>query len=326
MGLKEPGLRGSLRNTSSVLPAFFDVTITNTNSPVQEGDILTVDYSADNTGETQDMQDIRLEIDSVQEDVDPDVMLAGGASTTGTLEWDTTGEPEAEYTATVLSDDDSDSVMVEIGTAIPDNAVLRYSISEGSGTTVEDSIGENDLDLIDAPTWVSNNWQDDWALDFDDNEAKSNQKVDAINENEAFTVAFTVEPQDETSTQLWFEQLDEDNTGFTVGWDDDGIFVRDWDNNGASGSLPDNGSKYRVHAGYDGNEPFLYIDLNERTGTNIGSNGSNTDALYFGRRDDGDNPANAIFDDFIVYDKELSETERQEDAELQPWWEDDSGN
>ena len=125
MGLKESGLRGSLRNTSSVIPAFFDVTITNTNSPVQEGDILTVDYSADNTGDAQDMQDIRLEIDSVQEDVDPGVMLAGGASTTGTLEWDTTGEPEAEYTATVLSDDDSDSVIVEIGSAIPDAVVLQ---------------------------------------------------------------------------------------------------------------------------------------------------------------------------------------------------------
>ena len=124
MALKEPGLRGSLRNTGSVTPAFFDVNITNTNSPVQEGDILTVDYSADNTGDAQDMQDIRLEIDSVQEDVDPDVMLAGGASTTGTLEWDTTGEPEAEYTATVLSNDDSDSVIVEIGSAIPDIVLL----------------------------------------------------------------------------------------------------------------------------------------------------------------------------------------------------------
>ena len=148
MGLKEPGLRGSLRNTSSVLPAFFDVTITNTNSPVQEGDILTVDYSADNTGDAQDMQDIRLEIDSVQEDVDPDVMLAGGASTTGTLEWDTTDEAEAEYTATVLSDDDSDSVMVEIGSAIPDSVVSQYDPREdslGSQTTATDQLGFADL-------------------------------------------------------------------------------------------------------------------------------------------------------------------------------------
>ena len=141
MGLKEPGLRGSLRNTGSVTPAFFDVTITNTNSPVQEGDILTVDYSADNTGDAQDMQDIRLEIDSVQEDVDPGVMLAGGASTTGTLEWDTTDEPEAEYTATVLSDDDSDSVMVEIGSAIPDRVVEDWERSSPLNDYIGDTSG-----------------------------------------------------------------------------------------------------------------------------------------------------------------------------------------
>ena len=138
MGLKEPGLRGSLRNTGSVVPAFFDVTITNTNSPVQEGDILTVDYSADNTGDAQDMQDIRLEIDSVQEDVDPNVMLAGGASTTGTLEWDTTGEAEAEYTATVLSDDDSDSVTVEIGSAIPDRGIFLDDFADNKTQNRDD--------------------------------------------------------------------------------------------------------------------------------------------------------------------------------------------
>ena len=149
MGLKEAGVRGSLRSTSSVLPAFFDVTITNTNSPVEEGDILTVDYGADNTGDAQDTQDIRLEIDSVQEDVDPDVMLAGGASATGTLEWDTTDEAEAEYTATVLSDDDSDSVTVEIGSAIPDSEDLHsafdFSQEDGSLPVTDQSGNGRDL-------------------------------------------------------------------------------------------------------------------------------------------------------------------------------------
>ena len=170
MGLKEPGLRGSLRNTGSVVPAFFDVTITNTNSPVQEGDILTVDYSADNTGDAQDMQDIRLEIDSVQEDVDLDVMLSGGASTTGTLEWDTTGEDEAEYTATVLSDDDSDSVMVEIGSDIPDSVLdqldHRYKHDEGSGDILTDDIGDANFD-IDGASWVSSAGEGGVHLDYD---------------------------------------------------------------------------------------------------------------------------------------------------------------
>ena len=152
MGLKESGLRGSLRSTSSVLPAFFDVTITNTNSPVQEGDILTVDYSADNTGDAQDTQDIRLEIDSVEEDRDSDITLLGAQSTTGTLEWDTTDEDETTYTATVLSDDDTDSVTVEIEDAIPDKLVSEYSFGNFSEANWPDDIGDIDIDNIDGLT------------------------------------------------------------------------------------------------------------------------------------------------------------------------------
>ena len=181
MGLKEGGLRGSLRSTSSVLPAFFDVTITNTNSPVQEGDILAVDYSADNTGDAQDTQDIRLEIDSVQEDVDPGVLLGGGASATGTLEWDTTDEAEAEYTATVLSDDDSDSVTVEIGSAIPDSGLLHeWRISDDSDPIV-DSEGDEDL-TVNGGSFddTTQSWIDGWAYDADgvDDYAESGSIID----------------------------------------------------------------------------------------------------------------------------------------------------
>ena len=149
-----------------MLPAFFDVTITNTNSPVQEGDILTVDYSADNTGDAQDTQDIRLEIDSVEEDRDSDITLLGAQSTTGTLEWDTTDEDETTYTATVLSDDDTDSVTVEIEDAIPDSAIAHYPILERSNSTIEDVLG--DLDgSAQGTTNVSGNWEEGWAEDGD---------------------------------------------------------------------------------------------------------------------------------------------------------------
>ena len=40
------------------LAAYFDITIDNTNSPITEGEDLTVDYTAENTGELQDTQDI----------------------------------------------------------------------------------------------------------------------------------------------------------------------------------------------------------------------------------------------------------------------------
>jgi len=147
MGLKEAGLRGSLRNVSSVLPAsaFFDVTVTNTNSPVTKGDVLSVDYSANNTGDVQDTQDIRLVIDIVEEDRDSNVTLGGGVSTTGTLQWDTTNENATTYTATVLSNDDTDSVTVEVESAIPDSGLLhRWNVSDAS-YPITDSVGGNDF-------------------------------------------------------------------------------------------------------------------------------------------------------------------------------------
>ena len=190
MGLKESGLRGSLRSTSSVLPAFFDVTITNTNSPVQEGDILTVDYSADNTGDAQDTQDIRLEIDSVEEDRDSDITLLGAQSTTGTLEWDTTDEDETTYTATVLSDDDSDSVTVEIEAAIPDSVVARYDATEdslGGVSTIEDL--EGNFDLTGSCTVISDGIGGMQTYHFDGTEDMRNSNIQIATPNVTLMVA-----------------------------------------------------------------------------------------------------------------------------------------
>ena len=136
MALKEAGLRASVRSVSTVVPAFFDVAITNTNSPINEGDVLVVDYSVDNTGDSFETQDIRLEIDSVQEDADLDVSLSGGASDTGTLEWDTTGQGADTYEATVLSDDDSDTVTVEIPDAFFDVAIQSTNSPVEEGETL----------------------------------------------------------------------------------------------------------------------------------------------------------------------------------------------
>ena len=279
MGLKESGLRGSLRSTSSVLPAFFDVTITNTNSPVQEGDILTVDYSADNTGDAQDMQDIRLEIDSVQEDVDPDVMLAGGASTTGTLEWDTTGEPEAEYTATVLSDDDSDSVMVEIGTAIPDaveqHADHYWIYDEGDGNLAgqADGFGTVDINLDSGVTWTSVD-VGDWGhggfrTEYDGTVAEVSDSQFAIN-------------QENVSYGTWVElQSGGSNEAFAVGGDvsstDDDI-DNGWRIESRDGSIF---FDLRNDGGGGGNVSFDNVELNKRYFVGIALDGGNMDAYVW---------------------------------------------
>ncbi len=91
-----------------------DVTIADTNSPVEEGDDLTVEITVENTGETFGEQEVVLR------NFDDDVVdttslgLEGGESTTVTLVWETEDGDAGEDTITVASDDDADAATVEI--------------------------------------------------------------------------------------------------------------------------------------------------------------------------------------------------------------------
>jgi hypothetical protein len=95
-------------------PPFFDVTIENTNSPVSSGDTLRVDARIENTGGLTGTQTITLDVNGQRDS--QEVELAGGENRTITLEWTTANNAHnnSPYTATVSSDDDSDSVAVEV--------------------------------------------------------------------------------------------------------------------------------------------------------------------------------------------------------------------
>ncbi len=94
-------------------PAFFDVTITDTNSPVVEGDVLTVDVEIQNTGDNTDTQDIVLEVGGEVRDTES-VTVGGGQSENEVLSWNTQEGDAASYTAEAISDDSSDSTSVEV--------------------------------------------------------------------------------------------------------------------------------------------------------------------------------------------------------------------
>ena len=255
MGLKESGLRGSLRSTSSVLPAFFDVTITNTNSPVQEGDILTVDYSADNTGDAQDTQDIRLEIDSVEEDRDSDITLLGAQSTTGTLEWDTTDEDETTYTATVLSDDDTDSVTVEIESdAIPDSAIAHFDATQedfddgDAVTTITDFSGEgNDL-TGGSPQFVENVRNGNPVFRFDGEDDELGRSGPVIEQPFTWFVVSQIDdtnPSDGDDDAIFSSEDDGDNrANFRARFSDQNDFNGFWGDSIRDGTPDENWNIY----------------------------------------------------------------------------------
>lgn len=118
------------------LAAFFDVAITGTNSPVDEGDTLSVDYLVENTGDLQDTQDIRLQdFSDAVVDTDADVQLGGGASSTGTLTWTTQAGDSGEQQVDVLSDDTAASTTVTVGSVLPDSLVDMTLNSTSNGTS-----------------------------------------------------------------------------------------------------------------------------------------------------------------------------------------------
>lgn len=122
--------------------AFFDVAITATNAPVDDGQTLTVDYSVQNTGGSlANTQDIRLDVGSTERDRDSDVTVASGASTTGQLSWGSASG--GSYTASVVSDDDSASTSVSVESAIPDSVTSRPA----DDSTVTDNIQSGGVEI-----------------------------------------------------------------------------------------------------------------------------------------------------------------------------------
>jgi hypothetical protein len=118
-------------------PAYFDVRIDSTNSPVAEGSTLNVDVEITNTGDVSDNQNIDLSIPGLGSD-STSVSLSGGQTKTRTLSVGTGGGDAGSYTAQASSDDDSYSQ----GVQVDEPAFFDVSI-QSTNSPVEG----NDLDV-----------------------------------------------------------------------------------------------------------------------------------------------------------------------------------
>lgn len=123
-------------------PAFFTVTINETNTPVTEGRNLTVTSVITNTGDVPDTQPITLTVDGVDRDT-TDVSVDGGESETVTLTWPTEAGDAGEYTAEVTSEDDANTTQVTV--LKPPNFTVELTavaspVLEGGALTVNATI------------------------------------------------------------------------------------------------------------------------------------------------------------------------------------------
>ncbi|WP_137289752.1 NosD domain-containing protein [Natronorubrum halophilum] len=118
-------------------PAYLDVSIDSTNSPVEANETLEVNATITNTGDESGTQTIALDLDGTDVD-DQSVTLDGGDSATVTLSYVTGDADVGQYTATVTSENDSDSLSVEVTDGTGDSSsqtAIVNSITATGGTT-----------------------------------------------------------------------------------------------------------------------------------------------------------------------------------------------
>jgi hypothetical protein len=297
--------------------AFFDVAITATNSPVDDGETLTVDYSVSNTGGSlRNTQDIRLEVGPSERDRDSDVTVVSGASTTGQLSWSSASE--GNYTASVLSGDDSASTSVSVESAIPDSGVGRLTFDNddtSSGTALD--IWNNNDGTINGPTTGVGGitgYDSSQAYDFD---GTDDYVAIPLNFDDYTSVGFTfgcwINPNSFTSTMCsstdGTNQQNFDVSSDGVRWTTfDGSTVYGVSKAGSFNSA----TTYFLVAVYDPSNGYtIYQDdateLGSSADTTFVTDGTNQ---HIGdRAGDGSFPMDGVIDDPRLYSKPLSTTE-----------------
>jgi len=90
---------------------FFDVSITKTNGPVRAGETLRVNYRVENTGTKGGMQQITLNASGQQRDSEL-ISLIPGTDAIGQLQWSIPADVAPAATATVASDNDSETRLI----------------------------------------------------------------------------------------------------------------------------------------------------------------------------------------------------------------------
>lgn len=111
---------------------FFNVEITSPENRewFDQGDIITVEYTVENTGAVRDTQNIVFSVDRWRVDVLSDLTLEPGESYDGTFAWDTSRVERGVYYLSVHSDNMRDVVEVAVGTSEVSRAIFRVDILE----------------------------------------------------------------------------------------------------------------------------------------------------------------------------------------------------
>ncbi|OIB56807.1 hypothetical protein BBD46_16110 [Natrialba sp. SSL1] len=193
-------------------PATFEVDITDTNSPVTQGDALEVEAFVENVGDEPGEQEIQLALDDTAVDTET-LELGTNPTETITLEADTTEFEPGEYTATVESENDTDETPVTIEEPA-DPAEFAVEIT-GTNSPVEQG------DELEVEALIENVGDEagEQALEFTLGETVVDSEAVALESGASETVAFST-PTDELApgeyTAVVASENESDETIVTV--------------------------------------------------------------------------------------------------------------
>ena len=221
------------------------------------------------------------------------------------------------------------SPAVGVGSVIP-GAIHRWPTDEGTGSTLTDSIGDND-GTISGATWVTNSsLVGGQGLNFDgsDDYVSFTTVPHLENINNSFSMTWTVDIAAQSGVYLWGHQVG--SVHYAVSWDLDGnLMCRGIDGDQSvderrATSIEPSGLS-RIGFGWDGDNhtPKLYLNgsqADDQAGGGLGLDATGTGHRLCSRPnrasdhadvDNGDNP--------FIYDSLLPDSGFQDDYQRQPW-------
>jgi len=187
--------------------AFFDVNITETNSPVVEGKDLLVNGTVENTGDVADTQKIDLNRFDGTEVDNSSFTLSGGDSKAFNFTWSTKTGENATDDVEVSSKDDTDTETVTVGR----EAIFSVNITETNAPVLEgeklhvngtvENLGDGtDTQEISLLTF-SGNKADNSSFSLSGGDSKAFNFTWSIEAGNNGTGGVTVSGQDDTDTE-----------------------------------------------------------------------------------------------------------------------------
>jgi len=179
------------------------VEILNTNSPVQQGEMLEVDATFENTGFAGEAETV-LEIDGEQKDTLV-FDIGRNETTTKSFLWDTSGEDHGARTATVASEADEASEMVtvsEAGTPTFDLTVDSYDAEVSAGEDLNVTVTIENVGGTQGTETVKLN-------DFDGTVVDSESVTLADGDAEQLTLTWETDASDVGEDQITVETGDD---------------------------------------------------------------------------------------------------------------------